>query len=451
MSVLVLLNVLIGILFAWSLLSLATMNLQEWLTARLKWRARMLEASLEKLLTDPVLVVQFYSHPLIRALFTGKDSRDKPSYIPPGQFSQAMLDMLATTGTEASLYLQQLHRLNGLARKLGPYRRGKCQQRLNLMIGMTRKALVCESGEETISASLGQVKDELESLGHDFLRIRKAVQASLETIQLQKEQVGQALAKLAVEQDPSDDAAVNQVRAGVTALSITHPALKQSLFAILHSIPQSLWQKENELELLRQNLEAWFNNSMDRLTGWYKRRTQVTMFFISLLLAFLVNVDSVNLADRLWHEPDMRNTLLDKIGQLISQAGDDSAALNSSQIVTLQETLAAISLPIGWVGTPVDLPQAPQNTQTVFLPGQCTLMPVHANDVYGVMLSSQCYRIVNAPPPADMTGWFLKLLGFLITGFAASQGAPLWFDLLKKVVNVRWSGLRPTSAPSSVG
>jgi hypothetical protein len=34
-------------------------------------------------------------------------------------------------------------------------------------------------------------------------------------------------------------------------------------------------------------------------------------------------------------------------------------------------------------------------------------------------------------------GWVLKLLGFVISAFAARQGAPFWFDLLKKLVSLR--------------
>ena len=66
---------------------------------------------------------------------------------------------------------------------------------------------------------------------------------------------------------------MNKVRAGISALSITHPQLKQTLSSILNSVPQTIWQKVNELELVRINLEGWFNNAMDRLSGWYKRRS----------------------------------------------------------------------------------------------------------------------------------------------------------------------------------
>ena len=34
-------------------------------------------------------------------------------------------------------------------------------------------------------------------------------------------------------------------------------------------------------------------------------------------------------------------------------------------------------------------------------------------------------------------GWVIKLVGFLISAAAARQGAPFWFDLLRKLVSLR--------------
>jgi hypothetical protein len=39
--------------------------------------------------------------------------------------------------------------------------------------------------------------------------------------------------------------------------------------------------------------------------------------------------------------------------------------------------------------------------------------------------------------------WFRYLVGILISGFSLSFGAPFWFDLLVKLVNIRRSGKRP--------
>ena len=44
----------------------------------------------------------------------------------------------------------------------------------------------------------------------------------------------------------------------------------------------------------------------------------------------------------------------------------------------------------------------------------------------------------------DFSGWlFFKFLGLLVSAFAVSLGAPFWFDLLSKFVNIRGAGVPP--------
>src|SRR6266516_4055771 len=45
--------------------------------------------------------------------------------------------------------------------------------------------------------------------------------------------------------------------------------------------------------------------------------------------------------------------------------------------------------------------------------------------------------------PSNGSAWLLKISGLLITMIALSQGAPFWFDLLKKLVNLRLAGDAP--------
>jgi len=53
------------------------------------------------------------------------------------------------------------------------------------------------------------------------------------------------------------------------------------------------------------------------------------------------------------------------------------------------------------------------------------------------------------PPVSDVKDWPIKILGILITGLAAAQGSPFWFNLLNKLINMRGSGDTPAT-PSSV-
>jgi hypothetical protein len=42
-----------------------------------------------------------------------------------------------------------------------------------------------------------------------------------------------------------------------------------------------------------------------------------------------------------------------------------------------------------------------------------------------------------------LSGFLAKLAGWLITALAAAQGAPFWFDLLNKLLQLRGSGTKP--------
>lgn len=444
MSITLILNVLLGLFFTWTLLSLSAMQIQEWTSARLKWRSRMLEKTLGKLLTDFTLVDQFYNHPLIRSLYTGKDNNNKPSYIPASQFSQAMIDILAATGTEASLIQQQLYKLYSQAQRLPRKKRLEARRRLSLMLGMIRKALVSESGEDACTEILDTVKNDLLTLGQDIPRLQVPVDTLFDTIRVQKQQINDALVKLSFKAETSEDETMNKIRAGVSALSITHPQLKQTLQAIMNSMPQSIWQKVNELELVRSNIEEWFNNAMNRLTGWYKRRSLVTTLIVGVLLATIVNVDSINLTSRLWREPDLRIAILGKIENILTQ---NPTGADIVQLSIVQQQFSDINLPVGWLGSPIAL----ISDQPTDLRGTCTLNPQQENEIYGLLISGQCYPIINSPLLPDMTGWLIKLGGILLSGIAASPGASFWFDLLKKIINVRLSGANPAELKPSVG
>ncbi len=48
----------------------------------------------------------------------------------------------------------------------------------------------------------------------------------------------------------------------------------------------------------------------------------------------------------------------------------------------------------------------------------------------------------------DANTWLLKVMGLLLTIVAVSLGAPFWFDVLNRLVNLRMSGAKPKPAES---
>ena len=58
--------------------------------------------------------------------------------------------------------------------------------------------------------------------------------------------------------------------------------------------------------------EQWFDDTMDRASGWYKRRIQLITIIIALFLTVLTNADTVTITYSLWKNPTLRAMLVEK-------------------------------------------------------------------------------------------------------------------------------------------
>jgi hypothetical protein len=159
---------------------------------------------------------------------------------------------------------------------------------------------------------------------------------------------------------------------------------------------------------LRKRLEAWYDQSMDRVSGWYKRRVQVFLAVIGLIAASLLNIDSIHIADALWSQASVRSAVVAKATNVAAQ---EKAPTQGSLADTAKDlnSLNAIGLPIGWQ----------------FKKGD-------ARDL-----------------PHTRSAWAAKIAGILITTLALLLGAPFWFDLLSQVAGLRGAGPIPTAAGRS--
>jgi len=154
-------------------------------------------------------------------------------------------------------------------------------------------------------------------------------------------------------------------------------------------------EAQHDVERLKTQIEIWFNNGMDRASGWYKRKTQWIQFFLGLSLVILLNIDSVHIGRTLFAvNSPLRASLVESAKSFVAQPGGTNRPMKD-----VVEAISTASLPIGWS----ELPRRDQ--------------------------------------------WLTMILGWLITAFAVSLGAPFWFDLLNKFVNVRASGKAPEEEP----
>ena len=65
-------EVALGLIFVWIVLSLTTIQIQEWISTQLDKRARDMEDAIHEMLANPNLKSQFYDHPVIRGLTAKK-------------------------------------------------------------------------------------------------------------------------------------------------------------------------------------------------------------------------------------------------------------------------------------------------------------------------------------------------------------------------------------------
>jgi len=135
----------------------------------------------------------------------------------------------------------------------------------------------------------------------------------------------------------------------------------------------------------RDRLKAWFDMAMERVSASYKRHTQLVGMLVGLVLAAVLNADTVGLARRLWADPALRKAAAEVAETQFRACEADPHG------EVCQGNLGAVraDLPLGW-------------------------------DMVDVQ-------------HLGCAGWASKLLGLLLTAFAASLGAPFWFDLLKRV------------------
>jgi hypothetical protein len=206
--------------------------------------------------------------------------------------------------------------------------------------------------------------------------------------------------------DPMEEAL-----AAVQRLSPSNPAREPLL--------RMMTDAQGNRDKFRASLEHWYDDTMDRVSGWYKRYVQKIILTISIVLVAALNVDTINIAQVLWRLPTERAAVATAAAQ---QAGSGSSAgQNADEVV---RSISALKLPLGWT---------PPHVTTVSPSGART-----------VVVSTDPQHV-----PLGASSWLIKLLGLLLTVLALSLGAPFWFDALTKLGSLRQAGPKPARSARS--
>ena len=81
---------------------------------------------------------------------------------------------------------------------------------------------------------------------------------------------------------------------------------------------------DNDINTFHSKLMSWFNETMDRCNGWYKRRLKLILFWFGFLTALAFNIDTIRIAIALANDKEARNQLV-SMGVALSK---DSAKYN---------------------------------------------------------------------------------------------------------------------------
>jgi hypothetical protein len=343
-----LLEVAIGMIFVYLLLSLLCSALNELIESFIKFRARDLEKGIVKLLNDKDLAAEFFEHPLVKPL------GDNPSYIPARTFSLALWN-IATTKTAQG---------------------------------------------EAVAAGVSQ----------DLAEIRGMI-AGVQDARLQN--------------------------------------IKRALLTLID-------EAGGDINKARANVEQWYNDAMDRVSGWYKRRTHWILIVLGLLAALAFNVDTITVVKGLWFNDALRTSVVAAAEDYAKanptptpppqgttappQTGatpttpEQQAAEARQKISTITGQFNSLNLPVGWPVKP--RPDDPKYQVADKDKGNAAAVNA-ARDRFDADVKAYETDPRWPAPSEGGGGLILKLLGIILTALAVSQGAPFWFDMLNKFIVIR--------------
>jgi hypothetical protein len=208
---------------------------------------------------------------------------------------------------------------------------------------------------------------------------------------------------------PAVPSVLDQVRGGVSSLP-EGLALRAQLLALIA-------RSQGELAAFETSLESWYDDQMAVIAGWYKRWSRVVLGVVGVVIAVLLNIDTLQVAHSLYVDtPTQQAVVSTAASGTLCQNGktpDERASCARDELANLH----IAGLPLGYAKG-CD-------------PGHGTW--------------KRCWSWSST---AQLRWWNFeeKVLGWLLTGFGVSFGAPFWFDALSRLGSLRNTGPKPASS-----
>ncbi len=202
--------------------------------------------------------------------------------------------------------------------------------------------------------------------------------------------------------------------------------LTDALQKVINEVPPA----SKPLDTLRKNLQSWYTDAVKRLIGWYTSQIKRILLTVAFLIVMMFNIDSLKITNALLESPTRRQVIAANAS--MSAADLSARATLLAQLATQEAPTTSSSI---------------TNATTAFTQTYGTINDLSALDL-------PLGWNIEQPSPFDQGigyfgGWLIKkLLGLGITILAITQGAPFWFDMLNRVTNLRNSGKPPDQPPT---
>lgn len=214
-----------------------------------------------------------------------------------------------------------------------------------------------------------------------------------------------------LESDALKEAA--QTLSGVGQLAGTSKRVRE----LAEDIQEYIDKTETGMLALQERIEEWFNETMESMKGWYKQHMQFIALLVAAVISIGANADTLTIANTVSTNSALRQQIVEAADSLVQKAETEGAETTEELVNTLEESTAGLELPLGW---------SEEELIRVF--------PNRVEDASDIIAESGINNEI---------WWFRKIVGLLITTVALSLGSSFWFDLLNKLVNLRWTGKSP--------
>jgi len=212
-----------------------------------------------------------------------------------------------------------------------------------------------------------------------------------------------------------------------------------------------------DLAKLRKELENWYDATMDRASGWFRRRSQIRLFWMGLAVAVVLNINAVTIAQYLNVNDAERAALADYAEDVANTLKEQQAANGAEASNAVEPDNAAIA-DNAVADNAAIAPNAAAPATPAPSPGRVGMTDAQLKESYAKLVNmgmpigwseetlrwmppfrgdATCQLSQNRCGLTGFMNWVMLIAGYLITALATMLGAPFWFDLLNKLVVIR--------------